>query len=224
MEFGAAVYHDGVGQAAPPPHTLPQHHHARPITRLVKRKIKREDAPRVGVHQDGQPRAAQYLTLAPVSRRQQLCVHQGMVDVRDLPGAIPMSRRRQVEFPVEGFLLVRRFASSAPSLLLISRPVVDTPNPGFTTWGDDASLLALVDDHPEDDLPAKRPELFVLLLYELQHDLPGLGWEFERAIAAFRGGLWQQTYQTIAVDFLGQAIVAEPSPNRPCGRARGADW
>lgn len=113
LELGTAVDNDNLWKTIVPRDTIPQNHHAGSVTRLIECQVKRETPSGKRIGEDRHPWSAKGSASLGTNN---FHVQLSMVDMADLKRTIAMTRRRQLEFVIEG----RVDVSGAPALSLES--------------------------------------------------------------------------------------------------------
>ena len=139
FELPSAIYDHDLRQTAVSTHAFAQNHHARAVAGRIEGEVDGQQPPGKGVDEKGRPGTTQ---IPPGARANELDVQLGVVDVADLERPIPMPGCGELQFPVEGLLLVRSPAPLALFGLLLARTVVDCLAEGLVARGHDATLLA----------------------------------------------------------------------------------
>src|SRR5213075_2404174 len=109
-------------------HALSEDHHARAITRRIKREINGQDASAVCIGQESEPWTSQVL---PSSQTSALDVQLRMIDVANLKGSVTMPRRFLIQFPIECLLPIGGTSPFSLKRLEVTSSALDGPSERF---------------------------------------------------------------------------------------------
>src|SRR6185295_14393626 len=98
LELWSTIDDDDLMQAATASDTVPQYHHAGPVTRSIERQIERETTPREGIGEYRHPWSPEWTACVGADDYN---IQFGVVDVADLEGAVSMAWRSQLQLEIE---------------------------------------------------------------------------------------------------------------------------